>query len=248
MRLLRLFSPVVSITLIASTLTAAPSAPTAQPATPAVPAAAVPTTTPPPAITSPDGGQPAVPAAIPPATDVKAIAPIVPSSMSLALAEKLFLSMGLNWMKVSAPAGSWSSGGSGDVTVAYRLVSIPGLFRGFSALASFRFAPFDLAGTQDRNSYRGDVQGYHLGGIGRAQFTDKMSGQASAEVGMMVVNLKHVDNRETLADAEKSGVNMTVGAGGDWWFFPQLGVGPRLAMGFGRFSTVQFGVSTTARF
>jgi len=223
----------------------APStAPAAEAAKTSAPAPIASPTTPAPATTPPvDAELKAADGAV--AAETK---PIEPSATSKALADKLAIATSLNWNKVSAAAGTWVSGGMSDLAVTWLVHSLTIADRAVGLHALGRFSGFDLAGTQDRNSYRGVVNGFHLGGVTTLAIKEKISALVQLDIAYLLVRLHHVDKRDTLAAAEDSGIGFTAGVGGDWHFSPKVSAGPRFYAGFGRYSLVQFGGSATFRF
>lgn len=221
--------PVPPPTPAPAAATTAPVAPSTPPPPAAAPAGA-------PIVTPPVDG---VPAATSETT-------VTQSATSKALNDKLSIGTGFGFYMASASEGEWSSRGGAELAAYYVLPYVT--HSAWSLSGSFRYATFDATAVLDRLSYRGTVEGYHLGAMARIGRNTKMSFIGSGEVGMMVVHMYSLERVEVDDKLNSNGVNVTLGGGVDWQLQPKLFLGPRLGLGFGRLQTVQLSGNATFMF
>lgn len=206
---------------------------TTTPVTPTTPAAA----TPPPADVPPAGQTPkGLPAA---ATE----AVVTPSAASRAMADRLGLMAGIAMLSASASEGEWAARGGAELGLHYELSMMKS--PRFALAAGMRYSMFDATVENKSLSYRGVVEGYHFGVIGKYAQNTRLTLFGTGELGMMVVHLKSLDLTAMDDKLNANGVNVSLGGGADWQLQPKLYAGPRLTMGFGRLQTIQVSGNAT---
>jgi len=173
--------------------------------------------------------------------------PVEPSATSKRLANRLALGVGLGVIKIlAAKEGEWNSNGLADVQLTWRLLGEPGAK--FGLATTFRYTPIETDTVIDDQSYRGVIDGYHLGtamSFGAGKSFDILT---SLEVGYLLVYLSSIDNFDVQEDSESNKLAFTLGLGGDWLAHEKIKFGPRLYYGIGEFQTCQFSVATSLVF
>lgn len=169
-------------------------------------------------------------------------APAAPVSYAGPLHQKLSFATSFGWVKASRSKGDWRSNGVSDISVGYRyLVMNPTL----SLVGTYRYAPINVVGEEDGQSYRGVWEAHYLGTRAEYQLNKKTMLTGGLEAGYVLVYLLPVDGQETQKKHENNGASVTLGGGADFmlsenWAFT---AGPRLYAGFGSFTTFQLGAS-----
>jgi hypothetical protein len=171
-------------------------------------------------------------------------APVEPGAMSKGLAQKLYLGTSFGRVTASRSKGHWEGSGMSDLLVGYRLVS---LGAASSISASYRYAPVAVSGREDGRDFRGVWEAHYVGARFHYAITPNLSAFGSAEAGYVLVYLKPTDGLGDESKYEHNGGSMAVGGGVDWGLFDKgaFAVGPRLYVGFGSMTTVQYAVATT---
>jgi hypothetical protein len=169
-------------------------------------------------------------------TEVKAPpAPVEPGF------QRWYIGTSLGLIKTSASKGEWNSNSTGDLELGNRVVK---QFLGkFDVYGTFRYRPSDVTVEDDLRAYRGVVETYLFGGKGQMELMPKFHALASVEFGIAKVTLKGVDgNPEVDRDLEKSGVDLTIGAGVSYLVLDKIALGTQLHLGLGTYKSTQFGV------
>lgn len=153
---------------------------------------------------------------------------------------KLSIATSFGWTGISKESKTWSASGMSDITLRYKL---PIEFAGISTASTFRYAAADVAPTVEndniKHDYKGIVEAYHFGALGKFNLIEKLSVIGTAELGFMVVHLDDLSGTANDLAPEDNGVNITLGGGIDWEALPKFILGTRLFLGAGTFSTAQ---------
>jgi hypothetical protein len=166
------------------------------------------------------------------------------SALSKKIENKLEIGSGIALvLSFSGPKGEFNAGASADLSISYNL-SRP--VAGFDTYATFRYAPIDVTATYNNKSYRGIIESYNFGGMGKKVVKGNMTAIATAELAYMVVWMDGIDNFPHDDSIEKNGVNVVFGGGVDWDFHEKkMHLGPRLYAGGGSFTQVQLGAQAS---
>jgi hypothetical protein len=144
-------------------------------------------------------------------------------------------------MKTTASKGDWNSSSTGDLELGNRVLK---QFQGkFDIYGTVRYRPSDVTVKDNLRAYRGVVETYLFGAKGQMELMPKLFAVASAEFGIAKVTLKGIDgNPEVDRDLEKSGVDLTIGAGVSYLVLDKIALGTQLHLGLGTYKSTQFGV------
>ena len=176
-----------------------------------------------------------VPTATVPAVSTEKTTPEVKPGL-----EKFYLATSLSWLNLTGADGSWHSGTTSDLEAGYRIVQLLGKIDLFG---TFRYRPVVVDIEADLRAYRGIVESYLFGAKGHVLVLPKLTATASAELGLSQTHINSVDSlRDIDQDLEKSGVDLSLGAGISYLVLDKLGVGSRIALGTGAYKTVQIGL------
>jgi hypothetical protein len=159
------------------------------------------------------------------------------------------ISTSFGWAGLSNDSDSWNANGASDITLSYRL---PMKVIGEAMYATFRYAPMSVAPTLTKDGekffYTGAVDAYHFGANTVFRIRDRITALGSAELGYLASTLKDEMGIAGHEPPDVSGVNLTVGGGADYELLPGFDIGPRLYLGFGTFSSFQFGANAAFAF
>jgi len=165
-----------------------------------------------------------------------------PVSYAGPLHQKLSFSTSFGWVYASRSKGDWRGSGMSDLTVGYRYLTLnPTL----SLVGTYRYAPVNVVGEIDGNSYRGVWETHYLGTKADYKLSPKIVLTGGLEAGYVLVYLTPTDGLETEKKHEDNGVSIALGGGADFILSENnaFTVGPRLNAGFGGFTTMQVGAS-----
>ncbi len=155
--------------------------------------------------------------------------------------QRWYIGTSLGIMKTTSSQGAWNSSSTGDLELANKLIK---QYQGkFDIFGTFRYRPSAVTVKSSSRAYRGVVETYLLGGKGQMELRPKLFAVASAELGLARVALRPIDGIPTVDGAlEKSGVDLTIGAGVSYLVLDKIAVGTQLHLGLGTYKSTQFGV------
>ncbi len=154
--------------------------------------------------------------------------------------DKFYVASGLSWINLSGSKGGWHSGATSDLEAGYKFLT---LLQKFDLFGSFRYRPVEVLVDSDQRQYRGIVETYLFGAKGRMALNSKLSLQASAELGVTQTHLNSNDSLRTVDQSlEKSGVDLSLGAGVSYLVLDKFGVGSKIAFGAGAYKSIQIGI------
>ncbi len=159
------------------------------------------------------------------------------------LNDKAFLEVSYGIIRASASEGDWRASGMTDLSFKYKLRE-----GSWELFAQARYAPFDVTVYDQQVGYRGTVNAYYLGAESKLKFQKSWYASADAELGLMAVYLNNVADVGSNPDLEKNGANVSIGLGAGRQLWDYLWIGPKVHLGFGRFSTFQFSVASALMF
>lgn len=165
-----------------------------------------------------------------------------PVSYEGPLHQKLSVSTSFGWVKASRSKGDWRANGMSDLSVGFRYLTLnPKL----SFVGTYRYAPIDVVGEEDKQSYRGVWEAHYLGTRAEYKLNQKTLLTGGLEAGYVLVYLEPTDGLQTQKKHENNGASVTLGGGADFIISENwaLSAGPRLYAGFGSFNTFQLGAS-----
>ncbi len=165
-----------------------------------------------------------------------------PVSHEGAMHQKLTFSTSFGLVYASRSKGDWRGNGMSDLTVGYRYLTMsPKL----SLVGTYRYAPVNVVGEIDGNSYRGVWESHYFGSKADYKLNSKIVVTGGMEAGYVLVYLTATDGLETASKHEDNGVSITLGGGADYLMTENgaFTIGPRLNAGFGSFTTVQVAAS-----
>ncbi len=170
---------------------------------------------------------------------------IEPSATSRKLADKLSLSTGLYFNRLKGSTGTWAAGGGrSEIAVSYLTAKEPyksGFLKHVDILASLRYAPVDVTVKSKKQSYRGVVEGFHLGGLLSRLFNENFRSIGGVELSYFATHLRSLDALKEEAAVTKNGAGVTLVGGCDWIFSNKLTLGPRVDVSLGSYSGFSFG-------
>ncbi len=155
--------------------------------------------------------------------------------------QRWYIGTSLSLLKTSASIGSWHSSTSGDLELGNKLIK---QYLGkYDIYGTFRYRPSDVTVENNQRAYRGIVESYLFGAKGQMEIKPKLFAVASGEFGLTRVSLRPIDGIPDVEGAlEKSGVDLTIGAGVSYLVLDKLAVGTQLHLGLGTYKSIQFGV------
>jgi len=165
-----------------------------------------------------------------------------PVSLEGPLHKKLTFSTSFGWVYASRSEGDWRGSGMSDLSVGYRyLIMNPKL----SLVGTYRYAPVNVVGEVDGNSYRGVWESHYFGSKADYKLNSRVVLTGGLEAGYVLVYLMPTDGLETQKKHEENGISISLGGGADYAISDNgaFTVGPRLNAGFGSFTTVQVAAS-----
>lgn len=165
-----------------------------------------------------------------------------PVSYAGPLHQKLGFATSFGWIKASKSKGNWRGNGISDLAIGYRFLDISPVL---SLTGTYRYAPINVVGEQDDQSYRGVWEAHYLGSKADYKLNTKTTLTGGMEVGYVLTYLTPTDGLETEKKHEENGVSVTIGGGSDFLISENgaFSAGPRLYVGFGSISTIQLGAS-----
>lgn len=160
---------------------------------------------------------------------------------------KLSIETSFGWVSAKMSEGDWKSAGMSDITLSYFIKKHADKFDLFG---TYRFAPMDMAGNVDNQSYRGVAEIHNFGGRAHYTASDKLRYLGSAELGYAMVSLDSLDDQPVEDKHRKNSVVVTAGGGADWKALGDydLAVGPRLYATFGNISAFQLSAAASLKF
>lgn len=165
-----------------------------------------------------------------------------PEANNTALANKLWFATSFGWVYASRSKGDWRGNGMSDLSIGYRYLTMsPKL----SVVGTYRYAPVNVVGEIDGNSYRGVWETHYFGSRADYKLNAKTVLTGGLEAGYVLVYLIPTDGLETQKKHEENGVSISLGGGADYAISDSgsFTVGPRINAGFGSFTTVQVAAS-----
>jgi hypothetical protein len=159
-----------------------------------------------------------------------------------ALANKLSFSTSFGWVYASRSKGEWRGNGMSDISIGFRYLTMsPKL----SVVGTYRYAPVNVVGEVDGNSYRGVWETHYFGSKADFKLNASTVLTGGLEAGYVLVYLTPTDGLETEKKHEENGVSISLGGGADFSMTDNgtFTVGPRINAGFGSFTTVQVAAS-----
>lgn len=165
-----------------------------------------------------------------------------PVSYAGPLHQKLGIATSFGWIKASKSKGNWRGNGISDLAIGYRFLDISPVL---SITGTYRYAPINVVGEEDDQSYRGVWETHYLGTKADYKMNTKTNLTGGMEVGYVLTYLTPTDGLEAEKKHEENGVSVTIGGGSDFLISENgaFSAGPRLYIGFGSISTIQLGAS-----
>lgn len=178
--------------------------------------------------------------------ETDAVPAAVTASVGRTITETMYLSTSFGWVTPSRSEGDWRGAGMSDITLGYKL---PVSLGDASLYGTYRYAPVAIAGKIDSNAYRGVWDMHYFGGLGSFALSG-LDLIGTFEIGYVLVYLDSVDGIDLEPEHAESGVSVALGGGADWEVLGEKGfkLGPRMHLGFGGFTTFQFGAAATFMF
>lgn len=167
---------------------------------------------------------------------------VTPSAISSALKGKAFLFTSVGWVRASQSGGEWSSNGFSDFGFGYQVLSISETIK---LNTTYRYNPIAVTGVVNNHSYRGVWETHNFGGFLKFGLPKKFAAVAIAELGYLRSHLQPTDGLPPESRSVKHGVSLTLGGGGDYKMTDsgEFTLGPRLYLGLGAATQLQFGLS-----
>lgn len=155
--------------------------------------------------------------------------------------QRWYIGSSLSLIKTTAAKGSWHSNSTGDLELGNKLLKK--YLETYDIYGTFRYRPSNVTVESNQRAYRGIVESYLFGAKGQMEIKPKFFAVASAELGLSKASLKPIDGIPQVdAELEKSGVDLTIGAGVSYLVLDKIALGTQLHLGLGTYKSTQFGV------